>query len=106
MRARSSVLLLARRRLPPRAWSRKGSRCATPSGSRTISRIRGSPGRGGAPARTDPDVARLAEELAESLGAKVTIETGRGGSGRLVIGYSSLEQLDGLLARIRGPVRQ
>ncbi len=55
---------------------------------------------------TDPDVARLAEELAESLGAKVTIETGRGGSGRLVIGYSSLEQLDGLLARIRGPVRQ
>ncbi len=56
--------------------------------------------RGARPA--DPDVARLAEELAESLGAKVTIEPARGGSGRLVIGYSSLEQLDGILARIRG----
>jgi len=53
----------------------------------------------------DPDVARLAEELAETLGAKVSIETARGGSGRLVIGYSSLEQLDGILARVRGPTR-
>jgi ParB family chromosome partitioning protein len=49
----------------------------------------------------DPDVARLADELAETLGAKVAIEHGRAGSGRLVIGYSSLEQLDGILARIR-----
>jgi len=53
----------------------------------------------------DPDVARLADELAETLGAKVSIETGRSGSGRLVIGYSSLEQLDGILARVRGPAR-
>jgi ParB family chromosome partitioning protein len=53
----------------------------------------------------DPDVARLTDELAETLGAKVTIETGRSGSGRLVIGYSSLEQLDGILARVRGPAR-
>ena len=51
----------------------------------------------------DPDVARLAEELADTLGAKVSIEAGRGGSGRLVIGYSSLEQLDGILARVRRP---
>jgi len=53
----------------------------------------------------DPDVARLADELAETLGAKVSIETGRSGSGRLVIGYSSLEQLDGILVRVRGPAR-
>jgi len=59
--------------------------------------------RGARPA--DPDVARLADELAETLGAKVSIETGRSGSGRLVIGYSSLEQLDGILARVRGPAR-
>jgi ParB family transcriptional regulator, chromosome partitioning protein len=59
--------------------------------------------RGARPA--DPDVARLADELAETLGAKVTIETGRAGSGRLVIGYSSLEQLDGILARVRGSAR-
>jgi ParB family chromosome partitioning protein len=49
----------------------------------------------------DPDVARLAEELAESLGAKVAIEPRKNGSGRLVITYSSLEQLDGILAKLR-----
>ncbi len=49
----------------------------------------------------DPDVARLAEELAELLGAKVAIEPKKSGSGRLVITYASLEQLDGILARLR-----
>jgi len=49
----------------------------------------------------DPDLARLQEELAEALGAKVTIEAKAGGSGRLVVAYSSLEQLDGILARLR-----
>jgi len=49
----------------------------------------------------DPDLLRLQEELAEVLGAKVTIETRKGGSGRLVIGYASLEQLDGILAKLR-----
>ena len=49
----------------------------------------------------DPDVARLAESLADKLGAKVTIEAKQGGSGRLVISYSSLDQLDGIIARIK-----
>lgn len=49
----------------------------------------------------DPDLARLQEELAEALGAKVTIEAKAGGSGRLVVAYSSLEQLDGILAKLR-----
>ena len=49
----------------------------------------------------DPDVARLAENLAETLGAKVTIEAKQDGSGRLVISYSSLDQLDGILAKLR-----
>jgi ParB family chromosome partitioning protein len=49
----------------------------------------------------DPDLARLTDELADTLGAKVTIETKKGGAGRLVIAYSSLEQLDGILARLR-----
>jgi ParB family transcriptional regulator, chromosome partitioning protein len=49
----------------------------------------------------DPDVARLAEELAETLGAKVAIEPKKSGSGRLVITYASLEQLDGILAKLR-----
>ena len=55
--------------------------------------------RGARPA--DPDVARLAETLSETLGAKVAIEPKQDGSGRLVISYSSLDQLDGILAKLR-----
>jgi ParB family chromosome partitioning protein len=57
-------------------------------------------GRRGARA-ADPDVLRLQEELAERLGAKVTIEPKSRGTGRLIIGYTSLEQLDAILARLR-----
>ena len=49
----------------------------------------------------DPDLARLQEDLAEALGAKVTIEPKADGAGKLIIGYSSLEQLDGILAKLR-----
>ena len=51
----------------------------------------------------DADLRRLEEELADALGAKVRIEPSRGGAGRVVIGYSSLEQLDGLIARMKRP---
>jgi ParB family chromosome partitioning protein len=44
---------------------------------------------------------RLQEELSERLGAKVTLEPKKGGRGRLVIAYSSLDQLDGILAKLR-----
>jgi len=50
--------------------------------------------------RVDPDVQRLQEELSERLGANVQIKHSRG-RGQLVISYHSLEELDGLLARIR-----
>jgi ParB family chromosome partitioning protein len=49
----------------------------------------------------DADLVRLQEELAEIVGAKVRIDAAKKGSGRLVIEYSSLEQLDGILARLR-----
>ena len=42
-----------------------------------------------------------AGDLAEKLGAKVTIEPKAGGAGKLIIGYSSLDQLDGILAKLR-----
>ncbi len=52
----------------------------------------------------DGDVARLERDLADMLGASVRIEATRQGAGRVVIGYSSLEQLDGILVRLRkGP---
>ncbi len=49
----------------------------------------------------DPDLARLTEELADALGATVSIVPKANGSGKVVIGYSSLEQLDGILAKLR-----
>jgi len=49
----------------------------------------------------DADTVRLETELAESLGAKVKIDSGRKGAGRIVIHYSSLEQLDGILTRLK-----
>jgi len=49
----------------------------------------------------DPDLARLTEELAEALGATVSIVPKGDGSGKVVIGYSTLEQLDGILVKLR-----
>jgi ParB family chromosome partitioning protein len=52
-----------------------------------------------APAQ-DPNVTRLEGELTEKLGAKVAIQHGAGGKGKLVISYHSLDELDGILAHI------
>jgi ParB family chromosome partitioning protein len=48
----------------------------------------------------DADTARLENDLADRLGAVVHIEPGRQGAGRIVIRYSTLEQLDGIVARL------
>jgi len=50
---------------------------------------------------TDPDVRALQQKLAEKLGAKVKIRHGRGGKGQVTIFYQSLDELDGILRRIR-----
>ena len=47
----------------------------------------------------DADTARLENDLGEALGAVVHIEPGRQGAGRIVIRYSTLEQLDGIIER-------
>ena len=49
----------------------------------------------------DADLARLQNELAEALGAPVAIEAKARGAGRVVIRYSTLEELDGIIARIK-----
>ncbi len=51
--------------------------------------------------KRDPNIESLERELAEKLAAKVSIQHGRGGRGRLVIAYHSLDELDGILERIR-----
>lgn len=48
--------------------------------------------------RVDPDIRRLQDDLSERLGARVSIQQGRQGKGKLVIQYSSLDELDGILA--------
>lgn len=50
----------------------------------------------------DRDVLRLQENLAEQLGAPVHIQTGRGGAGTLKIRYSNLDQLDDIIAKLKG----
>ncbi|MFO1454787.1 MAG: ParB/RepB/Spo0J family partition protein [Steroidobacteraceae bacterium] len=53
-----------------------------------------------APAR-DPNVLQLEARLADTLGAEVSIEhAARGGKGKVVIRYNSLDELDGILAHI------
>ncbi|MBP6229734.1 MAG: ParB/RepB/Spo0J family partition protein [Pseudomonadales bacterium] len=53
------------------------------------------------PAAQNADIRRLERELSETIGAKLAIEHRKGGKGRLVIDYSSLEQLDGILGYFR-----
>jgi ParB family chromosome partitioning protein len=49
----------------------------------------------------DADIAALERELSEKLAARVAIQHGSGGRGKLVIGYHSLDELEGILERIR-----
>ena len=48
----------------------------------------------------DPDVKQLEQQLADNLGAKVEINYNKKGKGNLVISYTNLEELDGILSRI------
>ncbi len=49
----------------------------------------------------DPNIRRLQDDLAERLGARVAIQHGGRGTGKLVIAYNSLDELDGILTHIR-----
>jgi ParB family transcriptional regulator, chromosome partitioning protein len=49
----------------------------------------------------DPNIRNLQEDLGERLGARVLIQQGNRGTGKLVIVYNSLDELDGILAHIK-----
>ncbi|SDU33483.1 ParB/RepB/Spo0J family partition protein [Halopseudomonas salegens] len=51
--------------------------------------------------RPDPNIENLQTDLSERLGAEVKIQHGARGKGKLVISYSSLDELDGVLAHIK-----
>jgi len=52
--------------------------------------------------RPQADIVALERELSDTLGSRVNVLHGRGGKGRLVIHYSDLESLEGVLERLRG----
>lgn len=49
----------------------------------------------------DPDIHRLEQDLGEKIGARVAIQHGAKGKGKLVIQYNSLDELDGILEHIK-----
>ena len=51
--------------------------------------------------RPNPDIQRLERTLGERLGANVAIQHSAKGKGKLVINYSNLDELDGILAHIQ-----
>jgi ParB family chromosome partitioning protein len=50
---------------------------------------------------SNADIRRLEIEVSETLGAKVRIDHSQKGSGKLVINYNSLDELDGILKHIK-----
>ena len=49
----------------------------------------------------DANIRKLENDLSEKLGAKVTVRHRAGGKGQLIVSYSSLDELDGILAHIQ-----
>ena len=85
------ALLVARKSLSVRETEALVRRLQTPHGASVQE----------GPGERDPNVARLEQELADKLGARVAIQAGRGGRGKLVVSYNSLDELDGILAHIQ-----
>ena len=84
-------LLVAKKGLSVRETEALVRRLQAPAGAGSDAPSRG----------RDPNVERLEQELAERLGARVAIQQGSGGKGKLVVSYNSLDELDGILAHIR-----
>ena len=53
------------------------------------------------PKKRDADVAKLETDLSEFLGAKVGFQSNKKGKGKMTIHYDSLDQLDGILQKIK-----
>lgn len=54
-----------------------------------------------APLSLDPNIRLLQDNLSERLGARVRVRHGASGKGSVVIQYNSLDELDGVIARIK-----
>ena len=87
-----------------RALKQQWSVRETESAVRKLTALAGGskPSKGGARGKADPNIRRLESDLTETLGAAVSIEHGPKG-GRVVIRYHGLDELEGILAHIKGP---
>lgn len=54
-----------------------------------------------APARVSADIEKLQEGLSEHIGVPVLVQHGAKGAGKLVLKYSSLDELDGILNHLK-----
>ena len=52
-------------------------------------------------AAVDPNIRSLEQDLSDKLGARVHLQSGSKGKGKLVISYNSLDELEGILEHIR-----
>jgi ParB family transcriptional regulator, chromosome partitioning protein len=55
--------------------------------------------------RADADLLKVEEEIADALGAHVTLKPKAKGAGSLVIEYGNLDQLDGIIEKLTGKKR-
>ncbi len=53
------------------------------------------------PAPVDRDLLRLQEELSDNIGAAVAIRSNKKGAGKITIEFNDLDQLEGILGRLR-----
>lgn len=67
-------------------------RALSGAGSKRVKSARAAP---------NADIRRLEIEISEKLGAKTRIDHGSKGSGKLVINYNSLDELDGILKHLK-----
>ena len=58
--------------------------------------------RGGKTKEKSRDLERLEEELSDALATTVSIKVGARNKGELVVAFAGLDQLDGIIARLRG----
>lgn len=59
------------------------------------------PPKAAAPQAVDRDLLRLQEELSDVMGANVAIRSNKKGAGKITIEFGDLEQLDGILGKLR-----
>lgn len=57
--------------------------------------------KGRVPAREDPNIRKLESGLTDKLGARVRVQQGAAGKGKLVISYNSLDELEGIIDHIK-----